>query len=209
MGRRIKLRNWLTRRHDPSHQWNLYLYTTCLVIVALQFLLVTLMALREAVRASATCLRKALYDFPRKGCRTNVEGGGRSRPDCWCTLARSLLSSSIRCCHAWCMVGGVVARLVATGTTYTGLSDPVRTWIPRWLGIRYTKWLRPWQLASGYGLFRTMTGVDDGYYGLGPMHPISVTAWPEISIHGLDPEDNRWYEIRSSEAKRPGQAGVD
>ena len=54
-----------------------------------------------------------------------------------------------------------------------------------------------------------MTGVDDGYYGLGPMHPISVTARPEISIHGLDPEDNRWYEIPFLwKPNVQGQAGV-
>ena len=46
---------------------------------------------QEAVRASATCLRKALYDFPRRmPYQCGREAG--SRPDCWCTLARSLLS---------------------------------------------------------------------------------------------------------------------
>ena len=57
--------------------------------------------------------------------------------------------------------------------------------------------LKPFQVSSGYGLFRMMTGVGPSakgavqYGGLPP----SIVARPELVLEGLDPASGEWKEI--------------
>ena len=106
------------------------------------------------------------------------------RPKCWCMCGRNICFSAYNVTRTLCTACMIVILLSSTAITFISISKPLQNQLPSsiWNLYRSTSHL---QLSSSYGLFRRMTGV--GKHG--------QVARPEITLLGLDSQNNKWYEI--------------